>query len=207
MRKSIFAIAALMVWSLPAQAEGVLGWLEEHAASSGSLSDKQEVQADAAALLGRIVWGGIPARIISPTCLRVATSSGSIVGLISGTAEMSGPKRSRMRHTVVSCVFMPWSFHGWRIEGTASYSLRNLPISANTLRLSGSKSPCLSGPTLSRKFEFLPLAVSNSSMTSGAFLGRAPSCQNHFGSKHQQVSPGAVLLSGKCPNSLTAMSP
>jgi len=51
MRKSIFAIAALMVWSLPAQAEGVLGWTEEHAASSGSLSDKQEVQADAAALL------------------------------------------------------------------------------------------------------------------------------------------------------------
>jgi len=51
MYKAVVAIMAMMVFSLSAQAEGVLGWLEEHAASSPSVAGKQEAPADAAALL------------------------------------------------------------------------------------------------------------------------------------------------------------
>jgi len=52
MRKSIVVIAALLVWSLPARAEGVLGWLDQHAAHVDSSAGKQaEAPVDAAALL------------------------------------------------------------------------------------------------------------------------------------------------------------
>ena len=53
MRKSMFVIAALLAWSVPAQAAGMMDWLESKGvtASTGAAGQKAEVTADAAALL------------------------------------------------------------------------------------------------------------------------------------------------------------
>ncbi len=149
----------------------------------------------------------VPFSVTVPCFSRISTwPVFSLFATATASPRGSGDRTCRRRRRSARHGAMAARGHLQLGSSGVAFRSRSFPISANTLMLASSNLPCLSGPTLSRKFEFLLLTVFMRFTTCLTVLGRAPSCQNHFCSRHQQVSPGAVFPGGKSLISLTAMS-